>query len=47
MNELEKLNMSLPITNDFVKDIKLIINEARKQTYRSINTSMIQAYWLI
>lgn len=47
MNELEKLNISLPITNDFVKDIKLIINEARKQTYRSINTSMIQAYWLI
>jgi hypothetical protein len=29
MNELEKLNISLPLTSDFVKDIKQIINEAR------------------
>lgn len=48
MNELEKLNISsLPVTNDFIKDIKLIINEARKQTYKSINSIMVQAYWLI
>lgn len=48
MNELEKLNISsLPVTNDFIKDIKVIINVARKQTYKSINSIMVQAYWLI
>ncbi len=42
MNELEKLNISsLPVTNDFIKDIKVIINLARKQTYKSINSIMV------
>lgn len=32
---------------DFIADIKQIIEQARKQVYTSINTVMIQSYWLV
>jgi hypothetical protein len=32
---------------DFITDIKHIIEQARKQAYSSINTLMIQSYWLV
>ncbi len=32
---------------DFITDIKHIIEQARKQAYSSINTMMIQSYWLV
>src|SRR5690554_290544 len=35
------------IRQQFIRDIKSIINNARKDTYRSINTTMVVAYWHI
>ena len=32
---------------DFINDIKHIIEQARNQAYSSINTVMIQSYWLV
>lgn len=32
---------------EFIEDIRFILEKARKNTYRAINTSMVEAYWLI
>lgn len=37
----------LVISNEFVADVKKIIDEAKKATARSINTVMLAAYWNI
>ncbi|MCQ2974128.1 MAG: PDDEXK nuclease domain-containing protein [Bacteroidales bacterium] len=34
-------------TEDYIKDIKNILSSAKKQSYKAVNTIMIQAYWLI
>lgn len=34
-------------SSDYVKDIKFILNQARTQSYKAVNSVMIQAYWLI
>lgn len=34
-------------TDDYIKDIKNILRQARGQSYKSVNSIMIQAYWLI
>lgn len=34
-------------TSDYVKDIKYILNEARKHSYKTVNSIMIQANWLV
>ncbi|MBO5331166.1 MAG: DUF1016 domain-containing protein, partial [Alistipes sp.] len=34
-------------STDIVADIKQIIEQARKQTYTSINTLLIQSNWLV
>jgi len=33
--------------NDFIKEVKGIINSARKRAYSSVNSAMVEAYWLI
>jgi len=46
MNNIEKLQL-LPLTGNLTADIKAILTEARSVTVRSINTTMVSAYWLI
>ncbi len=45
-NELLKIE-SPAFTDDYVQDIKSILNAAKAQSYRAINSTMIQAYWLV
>ena len=35
------------IKNTFVSDIKQILESARQKAYQAINTSMVEAYWLV
>jgi len=46
MNNIEKLQ-SLPFSGNLTADIKAILTEARSVTVRTINTTMVSAYWLI
>ncbi len=39
--EIEKAN------NGFINEIKQILHDARAYAYKAINTSMVQAYWLV
>lgn len=34
-------------STDIIADIKQIIEQAKKQTYVSINSFMIKSYWLV
>lgn len=46
--ENELLNLSkIKFTDDYIKDIKGILQQARKHSYKTVNTIMIQSYWLI
>jgi hypothetical protein len=41
---------SLPIpdfTADCIRDVKTILAQAKAQCYRSVNSVMVQAYWLV
>ncbi|NOR44342.1 MAG: DUF1016 family protein, partial [Candidatus Delongbacteria bacterium] len=33
--------------NNFVADVKGILEQARNNAYRAINSAMVQAYWLV
>lgn len=44
-NEIQKIQAQL--TENYVEDIRLILQKAREYTYRTINNVMVQAYWLI
>jgi predicted nuclease of restriction endonuclease-like (RecB) superfamily len=44
MSNLEKLNY---IDEEFYKDIKKVLEEARKRVYRNIQSEMVLAYWQI
>ena len=46
MSNIEKLQL-IPLTGNLSADIKTILTEARSVTVRSINTTMVSAYWLI
>ncbi len=37
----------ITFTDDYIKDVKCILQQARKQSYKTVNTIMIQSYWLI
>ena len=45
-NEIINLESS-QFTSDYVKDIKNILKEAQRQSYRAVNSVMVQSYWLI
>ena len=45
-NEIMNLESS-QFTGDYVKDIKNILKEAQRQSYRVVNSVMVQSYWLI
>lgn len=45
-NEINEIQKSV-LTNDYIKDIKAILAQAKKQSYKSVNSIMIQAYWLV
>lgn len=48
MAESELLKIESPaFTDDYVQDIKSILNTAKAQSYRAVNSTMIQAYWLV
>lgn len=52
MNKVEDNGEILSIkqnafTSDYVKDIKYILSEARKHSYKTVNSIMIQANWLV
>ena len=44
--EISEIQKSV-LTNDYVKDIKTILTQAKKQSYKAVNSVMIQAYWLV
>ena len=44
MSNLEKFNY---IDEEFYKDIKKVLEEARKRVYRNIQSEMVMAYWQI
>ena len=44
MSNLEKYNY---IDEEFYKDIKKVLEEARKRVYRNIQSEMVMAYWQI
>ena len=39
--------MELTKQDDYIADIKQILEQARKKAYTAINTAMVDAYWLI
>ena len=42
------MGSEIEITNpDFVSDVKTILEQARKRAYQAVNTTMVQAYWLV
>ena len=44
----ELMTIDNPVfTEDYIQDIKSILNTAKGQSYRAVNSTMIQAYWLI
>lgn len=45
-NEIVKLD-SFVFTDDYIKDIKNILSQAKNQSYKTVNSIMIQANWLI
>ena len=44
MNEIKDFNY---IDEEFYKDIKKVLEEARKRVYRNIQSEMVLAYWQI
>lgn len=48
-NEDQTQNFLQPadFTDNYIKDIKSILSQAQKQSYRAVNSVMIQAYWLV
>lgn len=44
MNEMENIPVSV---DDLYADIRVILTSARRQTYRAINFTMVDSYWLI
>lgn len=34
-------------TDNYISDVKSILSSAKKQSYKTVNTIMVQAYWLI
>ena len=44
-NEILKIQTQL--TDNYVADIRAILKKAREYTYRTVNSVMVQAYWLI
>ena len=38
---------NVKFTDDYIKDIKAILQSAKKQSYKAVNSVMIQAYWLV
>ena len=50
MKNTEQISSALEIsefTDNYIKDIKSIISQAQKHSYRAVNSVMIQAYWLV
>ena len=46
--ENEIINVeSVKFTNDYIQDIKAILHSAKSQSYRAVNSVMVQAYWLV
>lgn len=45
-NEINEIQKTV-LTNDYIKDIKAILAQAKNQSYKSVNSIMIQAYWLV
>ncbi len=40
---IERVNF----TDDYVKDVKTILRSAKTQSYKAVNSVMVQAYWLV
>lgn len=47
MNQLIHRNIEITSTENYVEDIRHILQQARKLTRRSINHIMVEAYWMI
>lgn len=47
MNQLIHHNIEIISTDNYVEDIRHLLQEARKLTQRSINHIMVEAYWMI
>lgn len=43
----EIIEIRTQLTENYVEDIRAILQKAREYTYRTINNVMVQAYWLI
>lgn len=42
-----KFNINSKQSNNYLQDVKQILQQARDLAYSSINSAMVQAYWLI
>jgi predicted nuclease of restriction endonuclease-like (RecB) superfamily len=40
-------NNSIVQTTDFIAEIKQILSQARKRAYSAVNSTMVEAYWLV
>ena len=50
MKNTEQITNTLEIsdfTDNYIKDIKSILSQAQRHSYRAVNSVMIQAYWLV
>ena len=43
----EIIKLQIQLTENYVADIRSILQKAREYTYRTVNSVMVQAYWLI
>ena len=39
--------MPLKTENNFIADVKQILELARKRAFSAVNTAMVEAYWLV
>ena len=48
MAENEIMDISkVSFTDDYIKDVKQILLEAKKHSYKTVNSIMVQSYWLV
>ena len=47
MNQIAEINYTIPQTSDVISDVREILRTARLHAFRTLNTDMVMAYWLI
>ena len=47
MKSLKSVNPAPPVPDNFISEIKSIVESGRKQAYSAVNQAMITTYWTI